>query len=52
MRTSRDHSNHSTIVKIGQNTEKSLGEEETCHHSNSSEKPLANAGEKNLKGVK
>ena len=56
-RTSRDHPNYS-IVKIGQNTEKSPGDlspqdssqysvTQTFCHSNSSEKPSANAGMKN-----
>ena len=46
-RTSRDHPNYS-IIKISLKTKKSPGEyEETCYHSNSSEKPSANAGVKN-----
>ena len=46
-RTSEDHPNNS-VFKISQNTEKSPGNlQETCCHSNSSEKPSANAGVKN-----
>ena len=43
-----DHPNY-CINEIGQNTEKSPGGrlEETCCHSNSSEKTSANAGVKN-----
>ena len=47
---SGDHPNYS-IIKIGQNTEKSPGDmrrhEETCCHSNCSGRPLANANVKN-----
>ena len=46
-RTSGNHPNES-ITENGQNTEKSPGElEETCGHSNSSEKLSANADVKN-----
>ena len=42
-RTSRNHPDRK-IMKIGQNTEKSpTGREETCCHSNSSEKLPANS---------
>ena len=43
-RTSRDHSNYS-VTEIGQDNEKDTG----CH-SDSSEKPSANGGVKNLQG--
>ena len=49
-KTRENHPNYS-IIKIGQNFEKSPGDlrrlEETCSHSNFREKPLANAGMKN-----
>ena len=51
-RISGDHPNYS-IIEIGQDTEKSPVDvrrlEETCSYLNSSQKPLANAGEKNYK---
>ena len=47
-RTSGKHLNYS-IIKIAQNAEESPGDEETCCHSNSGEKPSANAGVKNSK---
>ena len=47
-RTSRDRPDYS-IIKTVQNTEKR--HEETCCHSNFSEKPSANAGVKNSQGV-
>ena len=37
---------------IGQNTEMSPGDEETCRQSNSSKEPSANAGVKNSKKSK
>ena len=50
-RTSGDHAYHS-IIKIDQNTEKSPGDiEETCYHSNSSERPSTNIVVKNLQGI-
>ena len=46
-RTDRDHRNYS-IAKINQNTEKSSRDpEETCDHSDYSERPSANARVKN-----
>ena len=49
---SGNHPNDS-IVKIGQNTEKiSGGLEETCCHSNSSERPSADTGVKNFQRSK
>ena len=53
-RTGTDYPNDS-ITENGQNTEKSPGDlrklEETCCHSNSSEKPSANTDVRNSKGV-
>ena len=49
-RPSGDHPDYS-FIKISQKTEKSPGDEETCSHSKSSEKPSANTGKKTLKGV-
>ena len=48
-KTSRDHPNYS-IVEIDQNTE-FRWPKETCGHLDSSERPSANVGEKNLQGV-
>ena len=44
--SSRDHPDYS-IIKIGQNTEESLGDLRKLAVTNSCEKPLANAGVKN-----
>ena len=49
-RTNRDHLNYNRI-KIDQNTEKSPGDKKTCCYSDSSEKPLANAGVKNSQEI-
>ena len=46
-RTSKDCLKYS-IVEIGQNTEKSPGNSETCCHSHSSEKSSAKADMKNV----
>ena len=45
-KTSRDHPNH-CIIKIGQNTEKSAGDEETFYQSNFSGKQSVKTGVKN-----
>ena len=45
-RTNRDHQNYWT-VKIGQNTEKSLGDLEFCYPADANERPSANDGVKN-----
>ena len=51
-RTSGDHLNCS-ILEIVLNTKKSPGDlRETCCHSDSTERPSANAGMKNSKSVK
>ena len=46
LRPSEDHPNY-CIIENGQNTEKNPGDEETCCHSSSSERPSANADVKN-----
>ena len=51
-RTSRDHPNY-YIIENGQNAAKSPGKpEETGGHTDSSERPLANAGVKNSQRIK
>ena len=50
-RTSGDHPNYN-ITENGQNTEEYWRLEETCCHSNSSERRSANTDGKNPQGVK
>ena len=51
-RTGGDYPNDNSIIKIGQNTEKSERLEETCCHTNSSEKPSIYASVKNPQNSK